>query len=198
MSFQPTYRKIVSRIDLEYIFLLIVLLSSGYMFWESYNFGISNAATFPRLTAGFVLIGTLLLLFRSYLPEPLYSFVAESADLIDVDDELVSEEAGEKDEATGDIDRSPDGTNEVSTVGRPIHDSLFTSIAAIGYAILGYAIGILWASPIFILIYSLWFKLSWKSLLVLISLSLLIGFGFYEALGLRIDRGNIFLTEGVL
>ncbi|WP_174811755.1 tripartite tricarboxylate transporter TctB family protein [Salinadaptatus halalkaliphilus] len=170
-----------------------MLVASGYMIWETFNFGISSAATFPRLTAGFVLIGTLLLVFRSYLPDPLYSFVAESADLINVDDdELVGDEEPADDADDGDEDDS------ISTVGRPIHDSLFTSIIAVGYGILGYAIGILWASPIFVFVYGLWFKLSWKVILVLVVVSILIGLGFYEALGLRIDRGNIFFTEGIL
>lgn len=187
MGIQSTYRTLVSRVNLEHVLLVTMLVSSGYMIWESYRFGISSAATFPRLTAGFVLIASLLLIFRSYLPEPLYSFVAESATLVDVDDDFAAQE---------DDDESSD--ESVSTVGRPIHDSLFTAIAAVGYGLLGYAIGILWASPIFVLIYALWFKLSWKALIVLVVLSLLVGLGFYEALGLRIDRGNVFFTEGVL
>lgn len=196
MKFQPTYRRIVDRIDLEHVLLIVMLISSGYMLWESYNFGISAAATFPRLTAGFVLVGTLLLIFQSYLPEPLYSFVAESAELINVDDEDLVEEKEEKN--TSSEETAEESEESVSTVGRPIHDSLFTAISALGYGILGYAIGIMWASPIFIIAYGLWFKLSWKILLVLVAVSLLIAFGFYEALGLRIDRGSIFFTEGVL
>lgn len=191
MSFQPTYRKITDRIDLEHVLLLTMLLSSAYMLWGTFDFRIGAAATFPRLTAGFVLIGTLLLIFRPYLPAPLYTFVAESADLINVDDD---ELAPDEKEVIGD-DESDDA---ISTVGRPIHDSVFTAVSAIGYGILGYAIGILWASPIFVLIYGLWFKLSWRVIIVLVVLSLLIGYGFFEALGIRIDRGNIIFTEGTL
>ncbi|WP_049928552.1 tripartite tricarboxylate transporter TctB family protein [Halopiger goleimassiliensis] len=192
MGFQSAYREVVSRINLEYVLLLLMVGSSTYMIWESYNFSISAAATFPRLTGGFVLIGSLLLLFRSYLPEPLYSFVAESADLLDVEDEELSDVEDE------DAREASDEATDISTVGRPIHDSVFTGASALGYGILSYAIGIMWASPIFVLVYGLWFKLSWKSLLVLIPLSLLICFGFYEALNLRVDRGNFIFTEGVL
>ncbi len=188
MDVQRTYLRLIDRISLEYIVLLTMLVSSVYMLWQSYEFDIGSAGVFPRLTGAVVLIATLLLMFRSYLPDPLYSFVAESADLIDVDDEF-----------TGEDEEEPDREDRrISVVDRPVHDSLMVAVFAVGYGILGYAIGILWASPIFVLIYGLWFRLSWKVLLVLIPISLLIGLGFYEALGLRIDRGEIFLTEGVL
>ncbi|NGM71303.1 hypothetical protein G6M89_20255 [Natronolimnobius sp. AArcel1] len=197
MKFQSAYREIVSRINLEYVLLLVMLASSAYMIWESYNFSISAAATFPRLTAGFVLIGTVLLLFRPYLPEPLYSFVAESADLIDVDDQQMGgDESNDVEQEEDEIERS-DESNEVSTVGRPIHDAVFTSGAALGYGVLAYAMGIMWASPVFVLMYGIWFKLSWQTILLLIVLSLAVCFGFYEALNLRVDVGNIVFTEGV-
>lgn len=187
MDVQQTYLRFIERVSLEYIVLLTMLITSGYMIWDSYNFGISSAATFPRLTGWVVLIATLLLMFRSYLPEPLYSVVAESADLIDVDEEF-----------TEDVESDEPDETEISVVDRPIHDSLMVGVLASAYAVTGYAIGIMWASPIFVFVYGLWFRLSWKIMLVLIPLSLLIGLGFYEALGLRIDRGEIFLTEGVL
>jgi len=63
---------------------------------------------------------------------------------------------------------------------------------------LAYAIGIMWASPVFVLVYGIWFKLSWQTMILLVLLSLAICFGFYEALNLRVDVGNIFLTDGVL
>lgn len=191
MSLQSIYKRTVDWVSLEYVILITMFISSAYMFWESYNFTSSSAATFPRLTAGVVLIGTVLLLGRSYLPEPLYSFVAESADLINVDDDFVETDIEDDDD-------DDDVENEVSTVGRPIHDSVFAALLTVGYGVVGYAIGILWASPLFILVYGLWFRLSARVILLLVVVALLVGFGFYEALGLRIDRGEIFLTEGVL
>lgn len=186
MDVQQVYLRIIDRVSLEYIVLLTMLVSSVYMLWASFNFSISSAATFPRLTGGVVLIATVLLIFRSYLPEPLHSIVTESSDLIDVDDDFAAQEEEES------------GDQAISVVDRPIHDSLMVGVLITGYGLLAYAIGIMWASPIFVLVYCLWFKVSWKIILVLTILSLLIGFGFYEALGLRVDRGEIFLTGGVL
>lgn len=194
MDLDTAYRNAVDRINLEYhVLLLLMLVSSVYMLQESTNFNIDAAATFPRLTAGFVLIGTVLLFIRNYLPDPLYSFVAESAELVDVDDEEMTDQQADEEVA----ERDDESDDRISTVGRPIHDTLFTALSAVGYGLLGYAIGILWASPIFVLIYGLWFKLSWRALLVLIPLSLLIGYGFMEALGVRIDRGAYVMTEGL-
>ncbi|GAB6878419.1 hypothetical protein JCM17823_06930 [Halorubrum gandharaense] len=189
MDVQRVYLRIIDRVNLEHIVLLTMLITSAYMIWDSYSFGIDSAATFPRLTGGVVLFTTVLLIFRSYLPEPLHSIVSDSADLIDVDDEFTGEDSE---------DSSESDDSQVSVVDRPIHDSLMVGSLIAGYGVLSYTIGILWASPIFVLVYGIWFKISWRTILLLAGLSLLIGFGFYEALGLRIDRGEIFLTEGVL
>lgn len=186
MDVQKLYFRVIDRVSLEYIILLTMLGSSSYMLWDSFNFRISSAATFPRLTGSVVLITATLLIFRSYLPEPLHSVVAESADLFEVDEDFAAQEEEESDDQS------------ISVVDRPIHDSLMVGILILGYGLLAYAIGIMWASPIFVVVYGLWFRVSWKIILVLAVISLIIGFGFFEALGLRIDRGEIFLTEGVL
>ncbi|SNR46284.1 tripartite tricarboxylate transporter TctB family protein [Halorubrum vacuolatum] len=186
MDVQQTYLRVIERISLEHIVLLTMLVSSVYMLWDSFRFGIAPAATFPRMMGSVVLIMTLLLIFRSYLPEPLRSVVADSPDLIDVDEDFAAQEDDEETE------------EQISVVDRPIHDSLMVGTLIVGFGLLAYAIGIMWASPIFVAVYGLWFRLSWKIILLLVVVSLLIGFGFFEALGLRVDRGEIFLTEGVL
>lgn len=194
MEFTDTYRRVTERIDIERGLLLVLIVSSAYMIWESYNFSIQSAARFPRITAGAVLVGALLLFFRNYLPGPVRSFVAEEMEMFEADEEIA-----EREEQVEAERGEPDDTQErtISTVGRPIDDSLFTGLSAIGYGLLGYAIGILWASPLFVLVYTIWFRRPWYQVIVLPVIGFLIAYGFMSVLGVPMDQGELFLQEGI-
>lgn len=190
MSFEQIYRRVVDVLDHERVILLVMTIASSYALLDTFSFEISSAVRFPRLTSSVVLIGALLLLFRRHLPKPVREFVAEPADVLKTDDEMSEQIEQERaDEASTE--------NQLSTVGRPIHDSVFAAIAVSVYGLLGYAIGLLWATPLFIVAYGVWFKQSWIRIAVLGVLGLLIAFGFMTALGIPLDRGEILLTEGV-
>lgn len=189
MLFEQIYRRVADVFDHERVILLVMTIASSYALLDTFGFEISSAVRFPRLTSSVVLIGALLLLFRGYLPKPVREFVAEPADVLKTDDEMSQVEQERADEA------STEG--QLSTVGRPIHDSVFAAIAVSVYGLLGYAIGLLWATPLFVVAYGVWFKQSWVRIAVLGVLGLLIAFGFMTALGIPLDRGEILLTEGV-
>lgn len=179
---------------METILLLIMLVSSAYMLWGTFSFQSVSAARFPRLTAGTVLIGSALLLSRNYLPDRVATLLTEQPEVFETDDEL----SQELEQSTSEQTAPSSESTELSVVGRPIHDSLFTAIAIVGYAVLSFAIGIYLATPIFVFVYARWFKLSWKMTIALTVLAIVIGDVFMGLLGVPLDRGEILFPTGVL
>ena len=201
MSRKSLYRQISERFDQERFLQIILILGSGLALAETFRFDISSAARFPRLTGSVVFVGALLLFFSKYLPAPLRLAVEESADVFDADEEFEKrqqEVEGRQQSEDGATEAVTDADrNELSTVGRPIHDSVFTGVIATGYAALGFAIGILWATPIFVVVYGYWFKLPRYLTAVLAAVGFGIAFGFMSVLGVPLDRGQLFVTSGV-
>jgi hypothetical protein len=191
MATESLFKTFEERVDMEKVLLFVMLIAAIYMIVESFRFDISQAATFPRLTAGFVVIGTVLLLLRPTLPEPLYSFVAKDATLIQTDDDFEEEEMG----LGSDDEDSKDGLR--SEVGRPVPDSVFTGAIAVVYGLAGYAAGILWVTPLFVAAYGAWFKLDWRVVATLVAISFALAFGFMEALNSPIDSGEIINRDGL-
>lgn len=179
---------------METILLLIMFVSSAYMFWATFGFQSTSAARFPRLTSGIVLVGSALLLSRNYLPDRVSTLLTEQPEVFEADENLEEE----LDQATSEqTDTSPEAT-ELSAVGRPIHDSLFTALVIVGYGVLSFTIGIYLATPIFVFVYARWFKLSWTMTIILTVLGVVIGDIFMGLLGVPLDRGEILFPNGVL
>jgi hypothetical protein len=189
MTLESFFRKVMERINTEYVVLFSMLIPAVYMIYESYTFQAGSAAIFPRLMAVFVVVGSVLLLLRPVLPEPLYSVVTDESQLIDVEDDE------EFDEPPEEIEEEEDET--LSAVGRPVPDSVFAAGSAIAYGLAGYAVGLLWVTPLFVLIYGVWFKLSWRVLAVIVPLSFMIGFGFMEFVNIPVDRGEVINRGGI-
>lgn len=199
MTFEEWYRKLTEEVvDMEKLLLGIMFVSSTYMFWESFNFSNISAARFPRLTAGVVLVGSLLLLIRGYLPDRIEAIITEPAEIFQPDEEVAEVER----ESTAEAETEPreesaaeTEENRPSIVDRPIHDSMFTALATIGYGLLGFAIGIFLATPIFVAAYTLWFRFSWPRVLGLTLFGWVIAYAFVLLLGIPIDHGEIFFTS---
>lgn len=203
MTFEDWYRRATEEaVDMEKLLLGLMFVSSAYMVWDTFHFTSSSAARFPRLTAGTVLIGSLLLLVSGYLPEQIRTALVESQEVFRADDEVVEqrEKVKQRNEAEaaerGEEPRT--GDSEISVVDRPIHDSLFTALATVGYGLLAYAIGIFLATPIFVAFYTWWFRSTLYRIVGLSLLGTLIAYAFVWALGIPLDRGEIFFTDGVI
>lgn len=196
MAFEDKYRRLSEKFaHLEILLLCIMFVSSAYMLWGTFNFDSLSAARFPRLTAGTVFIGSALLLFRGYLPDRIAAALTEESEVFEMDEDLVDQEV---DQSSTDQTAESSEMTEISIVGRPIHDSLFTAIAIVGYGLLGFIIGIFLATPIFVFIYARWFKLSWRLTIVLTVLGVAIAYAFITIVGVPIDRGEILFPTGVL
>ena len=111
--------------------LATMWLFSAALFVASFSYD-GFTAYFPQFFAALVVIGSTMLLFRNYLPEPLYSFTAESVTVFDenledeVDDEV---------------------TDQINTE-RALPLELTAMVG--GYLLLSFLIGILWATPVFV------------------------------------------------
>lgn len=186
MTLESVFRKATERVNTEYVILFTMFIPAVYMFIQSYDFQATSATIFPRIMAGFVIFGSVVLLLRPVLPEPIYSIVTDESQLIDVEeDEEIDDELDDETEDT------------FSSVGRPIPDSVFAAAAAIGYALAGYVAGLLWVTPVFVLVYGLWFKVSWRVLAVIVPLSFMVGFGFMEFVNIPVDSGEIVNRGGL-
>lgn len=155
----------------ELLLLFLFFITSGYMYLEADSFD-STAALWPQMLAAFVLIGIVSLLIQNYLPEPLQRVVAESVSVIEVNGDAEMKESEE--EIT---------KNE---------SSLFVVLTSITYIAVGYLIGLVWATPLFVAIYTAWFQLKWYIIIGLSTLTFVIAYTFMTFMHLPLDRGVIF------
>lgn len=197
MSFETLYRRAYERFDQETFLLVVFVFASGFALIESYRFGISGAARFPRLTASVVFIGSVLLLFSAYLPESIRTVIEESPEVFQADEEFEERQSEAEKRYAEAADEEEWEASDLSTVGRPIHDSVFGAILVTVYGLVGFAIGILWATPLFVVVYGYWFKLPRYITAILTVAGFSIAYGFMAVLGVPLDRGEILLTDGV-
>ena len=178
-------------VNLEQSLLYVFLLTSGYMLWETTRFSIGSAARFPRLVGAVVFIGTGLLLLERFLPESIRRFVAEDVEIFSGSDAAVAEVKTKVETETTATVRVTDSS------GRPLDDTMFTGVAVAGYAVLGYMISIFLATPIFVFLYTRWYRMRLTHSLLLTVLGAAIAYGFYLLLNVPLLRGEVFFTSGV-
>lgn len=195
MTFKDKYTNLTEKfIGMEKVLLILMFVSSSYMVWDTFNFNSTSATRFPRLTAGIVVIGSALLLARGYLPDRIATAITQESEVFGTDEEFADqqEETAQRTQTGGD-----DESTGISIVGRPIHDSLFTALVVIGYGLLAYTIGIFLATPVFIVVYARWFKLSWVTTVGLTALSVILAYAFFSVIGVPLDRGELVFTDGI-
>ena len=149
-----------------------------------------DARVFPQMTAAVVFVGSLLLLVRNYLPDPLYTFVAESINITTGDTSEAEEEISEREE---EIESE---TEPKRTLGREygyeVNDTVFMMVASTLYFFAGWAAGFLFVTPFFVLGYTTWFRVRPLIGIGLAVASTVIVYLFIEFLILPLDRGAIF------
>lgn len=168
--------------DSERGLVLLFLLVSGAMFIEAGSFG-STAGLFPRLTAGVVLVGTVLILAQNWLPSWLYSFVAEPSSLLRTNTDFGDDEDTD--------DQGSSGGMVEREIDRPIEPSTFTALIIGLYVLSSFLFGMLWMSPVFAVAYSRWFKQSWLVTAFLAVLTLGMAYGFMTVLNLPLTEGEL-------
>lgn len=171
--------------DSERGLILLFLLVSGAMFVEAGSFG-STAGLFPRLTAGVVLAGAVLLLVQNWLPSWLYAFVAEPSSLI-----KSSTDFGTDDSDDSTVDEGETGGMVERDIDRPIEPSTFTALIIGLYVLSSFLFGMLWMSPVFAVAYSRWFKQSWLVTAFLAVLTFGMAYAFMTVLNLPLTDGEL-------
>jgi len=165
---------LTERVNLQKAVPTTFLIVSVYLFVGSYSYS-TRAAMFPRFTSSIVIVGCLLLLFSSWLPDGMQSFVSESTDVFEMSN------------SPKDMPSDEEKTSEsVDT-----HHAIRTGLLTTGYITGGYVVGLLWTSPVFVFAYCLMAKKS-KSVAVLLALlGFGIAFGFMTVLNIPLAEGEV-------
>lgn len=193
-----TLRNRVGNITPEHV-MLISLVVLGTLFYvlpivEDYN---RNASIFPQYTGAIVAVGSVLLLLGQYLPGPLKAFVVEEVSITsgDVTQDVMRETGTDIEEPPAeDLRRETLGTD----YGLDLNDTVIMMVLSSLYLAAGYAVGVLYITPLFVIAYTQWFKVKWWVSIFLAVLASAIIYLFVEYLLIPFDRGQIFFTQGLL
>jgi hypothetical protein len=173
----------------EKILLLLFSAVSLYMFIEGESFS-SDVAIFPQTFAGLTLLFVGLIAAR-----PVYrGFSGESESALAGLTSYSDTESDRGQEAHAEDPVQEQGIRPDEAIETAELDNrrlAIISALTFGYILVSYAIGLLWATPLFLVGYGAVFGVSKKDLFVIIILSTAITFAFMELT-------NIQLMEGVL
>lgn len=173
----------------EKIMLIGFVVISSFMIYESSSYSFT-AKLFPYLAGTIVLIGSLATLGRSYLPEGLQP-TSEGGSTLEFDEDELADSAEEK---TDDEFQSEKSTRMRIDIGNP---ALAVALLLVGYVTFGFLFGLLYITPLFVLMYGLWFRVSLLITVVLTVLAAIIANAFMVYTLTPIDEGFLLVIGGV-
>lgn len=172
------------RPTMEHVLLVLFLAVGIYMYVGAEEFA-SDAATFPQLLAGATIVLSALLLVRNYLPGPIRSFVAEPLQVLGEDD-MDTPGGADADGDSGPVEPTEsDETVETGASGGYTYDiddprgPAVTGALCVLYMGLTFAVGMLYATPVFVAAYALWARMELPKAGALTVLSFVIAYAFY-------------------
>lgn len=168
----------------EYFLSGLFLAIGSYAYFEAQSWGFA-AGTWPRLTAGIVVILSTLVVVQNYLPESVRSLIADG-------DTMFSRR--QKEAVSG--KETDNQTEKQQTDDESVSAAVVTALFTLVYAVAGYLIGFLWATPLFIFAFSRWNETGAVKSVALAAVGFGIAYGFVVVLGVPIDGG--ILTEVIL
>ncbi|AXR83543.1 tripartite tricarboxylate transporter TctB family protein [Natrarchaeobaculum sulfurireducens] len=146
--------------------LLVLFFAFGAVMFVGADGYSHEARLFPQILSAIVVVLSVLLLLRNYLPGPIRSFVAEPFQI--GSDTDLSEEYGDADETESgdDAEESPsenetDGEEDELT-GAYVYDvddwvgPAVVALLSVGYLVLALVIGLIYSTPLFVAAYLLW------------------------------------------
>lgn len=187
MSEKQSKFDLKEEVTMEHVLLLVFILPSVYMFVESFEFS-SAAQHFPQFTSGMVILFGVLLLFRGYLPGPLRRLVVDEADILEPDARDAERIVEETDSDEEEFAAETSDTKEEETVA---YGAAVLGSMCIGYLIGSFLIGMVWATPLFVIAYTWWRKQPIYAIVGLTLLSFGIAFLFYDIIGIPIEEGYL-------
>ncbi len=177
-------KNLIAKIDQEHLLLAFFLIPTGYMFVESYSFS-SEVGIFPRLSAMGVIVFTLLLISRKYIPDNIASEVNEP----NFDDYISKNKFSIK----GEEDGAEEGSIKKSKIQKNSKRGIKLSVWTGTYLFTSYLFGFFWTTPIFVLIYGQMRNLSVIETLALSAISIIIAYSFMTVTRVPIDEGVVSL-----
>lgn len=132
--------------------LTFFILVSLYMFVDAGSYP-DIIGLYPRALSAIVLICGLLLFVRNLLPAPVQNYVTESGTPLESSTEVAEELPSENSESTDASQSQTEGTSKSQVV---------LTLLISGYLLLSYFIGMYFATPVFVFVYGLTFRLDWK------------------------------------
>lgn len=196
---------LLGRVTGEHILLISLILVSIYMFQESYSFR-DPSGLFPRFIAGVIIVGAIILLFRNYVPRPLRAFTEESGDMFSSHEEEVKKvsQKTDRDETLATSDNETSDSTEQSEPPASEESGVLPSQSILankrfrltaltsGYVALSYLIGFVWATPAFVIAYSLSVGHRWYVTTALTVSTYLLVYGFTLVLNVQLNAGVLF------
>jgi len=166
--------------DLEELGLLVLFLAvATYMFIQAGSYP-DIIGLYPRLLSGIVIVCSLLLLFRNLLPDPLQEYVTQPGAALGSSSDMSEEFPADEQETV----KSPQSQSE----GMSRSQVVLTVIIA-GYLLLSYFIGMYYATPVFVFVYGLVYRLDWRMTIGLTLLASVIAHVFLVVFDAPITSG---------
>ncbi|ADJ15342.1 tripartite tricarboxylate transporter TctB family protein [Halalkalicoccus jeotgali] len=167
--------------------VVLLVLSAVFLIEPIVSNYPDDARVFPQMTAAVVLVGSLLLLVRNYLPGALGTVVNESINITTSDSSAQEQVAQREAEQTGSAPKRTLGRE----YGYEVNDTVFMVVSSTIYFFAGWAAGFLFVTPLFVLAYTAWFRIRPLLCVALAVLSTVIVYLFIEFLLLPLDQGQI-------
>jgi hypothetical protein len=190
------YNLLKERATPEVIMLVGILVVSTYMLIESFTFSY-EVGLFPRFAAIITLSGTLLLLSKNYLPEPVRNVIDDSASIFDyeegdfVDSDVKDVPEQDKDD-TQTVEDTESSEPNLETVREAQRNQATLAALLLGYGVVGYTIGLILATPLFVIAYSLVFNIQKWIGALLLAIAMVIAFAFNHILPVDLTQGGVF------
>ena len=175
-----------NNINTEKYLSTVLILIASFMLYLSFSFQ-DNVAVFPQLTATVVVLGSILVLFKSKLPKKLRRLVSDTSALIEVDEETYEQ----TDDGASASEKSASQFSEENSFYLQYRQETTFILLAL-YIFMAYLLGFLIASPVFVGIYTLVMKQSWRVIAITVALSFIIVNIFMVVLDVPVDRGLLF------
>jgi len=155
----------------ENVLVLLFLVMSTYMYIESSSFR-PDAARFPRWVSLATVILCVVVLARNYLPEALKPLV------------------------TGTVVEFGIERGEQSEGGDQRTDPFYTLVAFIAiYLVLSFMVSLMIATPIFALLYGVWFRQPWYKTAFLVGVSVVLVLVFIYVFNTPLDQSYLDVIE---
>jgi hypothetical protein len=174
-------RQKFDSLNSEQLLLGFLILVSGYMVAQTFQWN-RVTAIFPRYIGLATLIGSALLLFRDYLPEPLHTVVTGDTSITGGRQETdeVKEKKSEEQAAVETTTDIPD---------RPLSPAVFTAMLITLYISLSYLFSMFLMTPLFVVAYAAWFGQPWYMIALLTGIGTTLAYAFSTVLIVPVDRG---------